>query len=81
MRLYYTLRKISRVFVQESLWASVLGVLCGCVGGDENDGCSPLLIGGGMLNSRELYYKWQNTKGPKWWVLEYSSDWAICREF
>ena len=44
----------------------MLGVLCGCVGGGENDGCSPLFIGGGMPNSREFYYKWQNTKGPKW---------------
>ena len=54
------------MFVQESLRASVLGVLCGCVGGCVNDGCSPIFIGGGMLNSREFYYKWQNTKGPKW---------------
>ena len=23
----------------------MLGVLCGCVGGGENDGCSPLFIG------------------------------------
>ena len=54
------------MFVQESLRASVLGVLCGCVGGCVNDGCSPIFIGGGMPNSREFYYKWQNTKGPKW---------------
>ena len=34
------------MFVQESLRASVLGVLCGCVGGCVNDGCSPIFIGG-----------------------------------
>ena len=60
MIVLYTLRKITRVFVQESLCASVLGMLCGCVGGGANDGCSLLFIGGGVLNSRELYYKWQN---------------------
>ena len=59
----------------------MLDVLCGCVGGDENDGCSPLFTGGGMLNSRELYYKWQNAWGPKWSVLECSTECVICGEF